>query len=1070
MLGAMLCLTSVYAQNKIALTAIVSNGITAERLPGTTIYLARAKSSHVTGKQGEATILLSSLPDTIIISFTGFQTKSIPLTEKSASPIFIILEPATQELEAVSVSTGYQQIRKERITGSVVRIDNELFNRRVSTGVLDRLDGVTSGLIFNRTNISDEPISIRGRSTLLGSTAASPLIVLDNFPYEGDINNINPNDVETVTVLKDAAAAAIWGARAGNGVIIITTKKGNYHTKLKVDYVTNLTFINKPDLYYSRSYLNPAEYIGVEQFLFSKGYYDANLSNQTSRPAVSPVVDILARQRAGQLSASEATSRINQLVGNDLRAEYAKYIYQNASHSQHAINLRGGADKISYTLSAGFDHNRQSLVRNAYQRTTLSSVTVINPIKKLEITTGVSWIQSNTDQHNQMIPGFTATTYLNNAQFYPYAKLADEAGNPLRVVKDYRADFIDSVRQLGYLDWTYRPLEDLYSANNTRRITDALLKTMARYRITDHLSAEIQYQYERQVRLDRNLRNAESYYTRNLINQYSQRNTATGVFTYPFPKGSILNMLSQDMVAHNARAQLNYNRSFRQIHSLTAMAGAEMREVKTNIYTQNLYGYNDEFGTAVSNLDYKTQFPTYPSGLARVLPDPGGSIYETLNRYISYYLSSVYLFRSKYALSVSGRKDGANIFGAKINDKVTPLWSIGLSWNLTKEKFFTIDWLTELKPRLSFGYNGNVYNASAYLTARYSQASLTGVQAASISAPPNPELRWEKVENLNLGIDFATRNNRLSGSIDIYRKKGLDLIEKAPLAPSVGFSSFNGNAAATQTNGIDIVLNSKLIDKKFKWQTNFLFNSIRDKVLVFDTKYSALSLANNYGSLIAIPGSPLFSIFSFPSADLDPANGDPQGWLNGQVSKNYQALINTVADSLTYHGSARPTFFGSLRNSFSYKQFSLSFNVTYKLGYYFRKNSTSLNYADLVTGTPNRDYTLRWMKPGDEQFTTVPSLAYPTNANRNNFYAYSDVLVEKADHVRLQDIQLSYTLDKGAWKKGPFSHLQCYLYANNLGILWRANKSGIDPDYNDNVYLNSYPAPFSLSIGLRAGF
>ncbi len=1066
----LLCPLWNLAQKSISIKIIVSNGATGDVLPGASLHLTKTNTSHTTGKQGDVTIVLARLPDTLIIRYTGFLTRSVILTDKTVSPLMITLPPTTQELEAVTVNTGYQQVRKERITGSVVRVDNTLLNRRVSTNVLDRLDGVTSGLLFNRTHISDEQISIRGRSTLLSNTAASPLIVIDNFPYEGDINNINPNDVENVTVLKDAAAAAIWGARAGNGVIVITTKKGSYQSKLKVDYVTNLSLVNKPDLYYSHSYLNAADFIGVEQYLFSKGYYDASLANQTSRPAVSPVVEILAKQRAGQLSAADAASQINQLAGNDMRSEYAKWVYQKSTLAQYAINLRGGGDKINYTLSAGYDHNRQSLVRNAYKRTSLSSVTVINPIKRLEITTGIYWIQSHTDMHNQFIPGFSNTTFQGNTQIYPYARLADEEGNPMRIVKDYRTAFVDSVRQLGYQDWTYRPLEDLYSANNTRRITDILLKTMTKYRVTDHLSAEVQYQYERQVRFDRNLRNSESYYMRNLVNQYSQRNAATGVFTYALPKGSILNMLTQDMVAHNARVQLNYNRSFRQIHSLTAMAGAEMREITNTIYTQNLLGYNDEFGTAVSNLDYKTLVNLYPSGLARALPDPGGSIFETRNRYISYYLNAVYLFRNKYALSLSGRKDGANIFGVKTNDKVTPLWSIGLSWNLAKEKFFRLDWLTELKPRISFGYNGNVYNASAYLTARYSQANFTGIQAASITSPPNPELRWEKVENLNLGLDFTTRNNRFSGSIDIYRKKGLDLIEKAPLAPSTGFSSFNGNAASTQTNGIDIVLNSKLIDRKFKWESQLLFNSLRDKVLVFDTKYAATSIANSYGSLIAVPGRPLFSIFSFPTAGLDPTNGDPQGWLNGQVSKNYQALLNTVADSLTFHGSARPTIFGSLRNSFSYKQFSLSFNVIYKLGYYFRKSSTSLNYSDLVTGTPNRDYTLRWMKPGDEQFTTVPSLVYPTNTPRNNFYMYSDVLVEKADHIRLQDIQLSYTVDKSSLKRTPFSSLQWYLYANNLGILWRANSSGIDPDYNDNFYLNGYPAPRSISIGLRATF
>ncbi len=1040
-------------------------------LSGASLHLLKSGRRAGTGRDGAFSLKVSVFPDTLVIGYTGYLTRKMALTLSDLSlDLRIQLTAATDSLEEVVVNTGYQSLQKERVTGSFVQIDNQLLNRRVSTNILDRLDGVTSGLIFNRSNISDEPISIRGRSTLLGGSSATPLVVIDNFPYEGDINNINPNDVESITVLKDAAAAAIWGARAGNGVIIITTKKGAYNRKMKIDFTTNFTFVNKPDLFYTHNYLNSADYIEIEKFLFGKGYYNSNLSNTSSWPAVSPVVDILAKEKAGQISNVDAAAAINLLAANDLRNDYAKYIYRSTLLQQYAINLRGGADKMSYTLSAGYDNNQNALIRNGYRRATLRSQITVNPIKNLEISTGIIWIQSHSDNHNQFIPGGSNTTYYSNTSLYPYAKLADESGNPVRITKDYRSAFVDSTLQLGYLDWSYRPLEDINTADNTSRITDALIGSKINYQISNHLSGELQYQYERQIKMNRDFRNSQSYYTRNLINQYSQRDAATGQFDYPFPIGGILNMNSQEMVASNVRAQATYSRVLHQNHFITAVAGAEAREIKTTFYTQNLYGYDDESGTAVTNLDYKTQFKIFPSAISRTLPDPGGSLYATTNRYLSYYLTAGYHYQKKYSLSVSARKDGANIFGVKINDKITPLWSVGLGWNLDKEQFFKMPWLPQLKLRASYGFNGNVYNASAYLTAKYSPSGLTGAQSAYISSPPNPDLRWEKVENRNLGIDFSTRKNVISGSIDLYRKKGVDLIETAPLAPSTGFSSYNGNAASTQTDGIDITINSRNIDRTFKWYTDFIFNSQQDKVIEFDNRYSALSLANTYGSLIAVNGKSLFAIYSYPWAGLDPVNGDPQGLLNQQISKNYQALINMPADSLVYHGSARPTLFGSLRNTFSYKQFSLSFNMIYKLGYYFRKKSTSINYADIVSSRAHSDYSVRWTQPGDELTTNVPSLSYPSNTNRNNFYTYSEVLVEKGDHIRLQDIRLSYAPDMRQWKRSPFTNLQFYIYASNLGILWRANHSGIDPDYNDNFYLNGYPAPRTISIGCKAEF
>lgn len=1064
------CFTPAFSQNTTTLTIILSSESSGVRLSGATVRLKNHNTLITSDNNGVISIPKGSLPDTAVFYFTGFLPKELPLSAGTVSPLYVLLSPSVQQLDEVTVNTGYQQIPKERLTGSFAQINNELLNRRVSTSILDRLDGVTSGLLFNRTNISDEPLSIRGRSTLLGSAAATPLIIVDNFPYEGDINNINPNDVENISVLKDAAAASIWGARAGNGVIVITTKKGGYNRKMKIEFSSNVTMVDKPDLFYSRNFLDASGYIGAEQFLFFKGYYDATLTNYTSRAAISPVVEILAKQRSGQISSADATAQINALGMEDVRNDYAKYIYRKAVLQQHAVSIRGGSNNLAYTLSAGYDQNQNALVRNGYERLTLQSLNTFSPLKNLEITAGLTYTQTTTDNSNQLIPGGSNTAYYSNLPLYPYAKLADVSGTPLRTVKDYRTGYIDSAIGLGYTDWSYRLLNEINIADNRTKLTDALLRGMVKYKFISHVNAELQYQNERQVKNDRNYRSQQSYYTRNLINQYAQRNPSAGSNTYPFPKGGVLNLALRDLVSSNLRTQLNYQQVFRQKHAVTAIAGAEIRQVKTSLYAQNLYGYDDEFGTAVSNLDYKTQFLLSPSGITRTLPDPGGSINETTNRYISYYSNAAYTYQSRYTVSLSGRKDGANIFGVKINDKITPLWSMGFAWDITKERFYQLSILPSLKLRTSFGYNGNVYNASAYLTAKYATSSLTGAQTAFISSPPNPDLRWEKVQNINTGIDFATKKNILSGTIDLYWKKGIDLIETAPLAPSTGFSSFNGNAASTLTKGLDIVINSRNIDRSFKWYTSLLLNSVQDKVLSFDTKYNALKLANAYGSLLAVPGKSLFGIYSYRWEGLDPQNGDPQGFLNNQLSKDYQALVTSPADSLVYHGSARPTVFGALRNTFSYRRLSFSFNVIYKLGYYFRRNSTSINYQDITNSSVNRDYILRWQKPGDELIAQVPSIVYPSNTNRNNFYTYSSALVEKGDHIRLQDIQLSYTIDKSLWKRSPFNSLQVYLYASNLGILWKANKSGIDPDYNDNFYLNSYPAPRTISMGIRADF
>jgi TonB-dependent SusC/RagA subfamily outer membrane receptor len=312
-----------------------------------------------------------------------------------------------EDVEITAVNNGYQTIGRERTTGSFVKIDNELLNRKVSTNILDRLDGVTSGLLFNRNNINDELLSIRGRSTLLDKDAATPLIVLDNFPYEGDIANINPNIVESITILKDAAAAAIWGARSGNGVIVITTKKGSYQQPIRIDANVNTTFSQKPDLFYSKNFLSATDYIDVEQYLFGKGFYDAQLNSTTSFTALTPVVELLARKRAGTISAADADNQINQLRSNDVRKEFSKYVYQTPVNRQYALTISGGGVNNSFIVSAGHDNNTDLLSRNGYTRSSFNAENRLRLFKGFELVTTIYYTASDQAINNQN--GFRAS-------------------------------------------------------------------------------------------------------------------------------------------------------------------------------------------------------------------------------------------------------------------------------------------------------------------------------------------------------------------------------------------------------------------------------------------------------------------------------------------------------------------------------------------------------------------------------------------------------------------------------------------------------------------------------------
>ncbi len=422
------------------------------------------------------------------------------------------------------------------------------------------------------------------------------------------------------------------------------------------------------------------------------------------------------------------------------------------------------------------------------------------------------------------------------------------------------------------------------------------------------------------------------------------------------------------------------------------------------------------------------------------------------------------MYDKKYVLNFSARRDGANIFGVKINDKITPLWSMGLGWNISNESFYSSNFLPQLKVRATYGYNGNVYYGSAYLSGRYSIAPVTGVETILINSAPNPSLRWEKVKNLNLGIDWTAQNGILNGSFEFYQKDGNDLIQPTTIAPQTGFTTVMANTAKTKTQGIDLTVQSNNLKGALKWSTTLLLSTIKDKLIAYDAPQTNTSI-QNYGEVTGLIGKPLYSVFSYKYTGLDSENGDPTGIYNGEKSKDYLAIINNFnPDSLIYSGSARPTKFGSLRNDFNFRGFNLSFNVVFKLGYVFRRTSTPLNYADLIESKPNVDYQERWQKPGDESKTIVPSLVVANDRNRDNFYTYSDILVESGDHFRLQDIRLSYQFSQKWIQRSVFKNIQIYGYMNNIAIIWKKNKYNIDPDTGGF----GIPNPFSISFGINA--
>lgn len=1036
-------------------------------LPGATIKLKgnEAKVSIVTSSEGRFSVNVPGENAVLIVSYVGYKTKEVNISGADVD-LVVRLEPITAQLEEVAVvSTGYQDIPKERSTGAFEKVNNTLLNRNTGSNILSRLENVTPGILIDRRqNPNRAPgigdVSIRGLSTLT-QYIAKPLVILDNFPFEGELGNINPNDVENVTILKDAAAASIWGARAANGVIVINTKKGSYNSLPQVSFNTNFTIQNKPDLFALKP-MSTSDYIDLEKTLFNNGFYDNKIADVYTWPYLSPVVELMLKARGSEatLTQAEADAQIDALRAYDVRNDYLKYIYRNDIAQQYSINVNGGGNEFSYLLSGGYDNNRFNVVKNNSDRITIRTAIGYKPIAKLEFETSLFYTQ----RKDQTPGAFSDVGYFPQLNL-PYTRLADDSGEPMVVGRDYGIRFLDSADPR-YLDWRYRPLEELDASSRITNTYDWLMNAGAKYKISNVFNLSMKYQYGKTLSEARNWQGKNSYYTRDQINLLTQFDGPQ--VTYNLPIGDILNQTSGNTNFYNIRGQINANKNWNNRHELDVLAGVEKSEkhVKSNSF--NVYGYNDEVLTH-TDVDNITQFisPVYS-----FVSMPSGINFDDLRtRFTSIFANAAYTYNQKYTISASGRKDAANLFGVNTNLRGAPFWSVGLSWKLSDESFYHLNFLPYLKLRTTYGYQGNTDNRlSAYSSIRYTGiGSLLNLPYADLINPANDDLRWERVGTLNLGLDFRLNDNIISGSIEYYSKRSKDVLNLTPLDYTKGFSFATFNSSDMKGEGVDISLHSNNLRGSFKWNTDLFFNYNTNSV----TRYQPLTntISNYIGNGLTtnatlMVGKPAYAIFSYGWAGLDPTTGDPMGYINGEKSKDYAALTTNIRpDQLQYHGSAVPIYSGSIRNTISYRNISLSANIIAKLGHVFRRASVDYNKlmsTANVISVDHADYAIRWQKPGDESFTSVPSFIYPDNPLRDLFYQGSAILVTKADHIRLQDITLSYLLNNPRWS---IKNIKLFVNLSNLGILWRANKLGIDPEY----YLG-YPAPFTTALGLNANF
>lgn len=1001
------------------------------------------------------------------ISAVGRQPirRKILVTEDAPLELgILVLHSMIAALNEVSVvSTGYQKIPAERATGSFAVLTEKDIESRPSPNILSRLEGMVSGMQVNvgqqdRNLVKNhDQFAIRGVNTILSEK--KPLIILDGFPTELDLVSINPSDIERITVLKDAAAASIWGVRAGNGVLVIDTKKGRFGAPPAVNFSATMNVTGSPriDMIPTAS---SADFLSLEKELVDKGILPRPSSPLIlSYPSFPQGTDLYLRFRNGQITQQQLDAAINDLKDNDVRGQYNKYILRAPISQQYNVSISGGSSTMRNYLGASYADEFPSS-RGDYGRR--FTVNFNNETRFLERFTfsGEAMFALLEQKYNGL---GTSGLLPGSNSLAPYDQIVDANGNGLDLAMRFPARIIDSLQGKGYLPWRYNFLDEIANADNTARTWSFRLNTGLRYDIIPSvISAEVKYMMERSTDKTRQYYSPETYTARNTINTY----TDLGTHVLGVPKGGILNMAQSEQSNYTVRGTLDFSPNFGMNSRLDMLIGTEIRETLLQGNNFRAYGYDDRLLTS-GIVNYTTQYNTADGKFT--VPNVQGYT-DQRDRYTSVFGNFTYTYKEKYSVSGSVRKDDSNLFGISKEYKNVPLWSAGAMWRAASEGFIAKDWLNTLNFRMTYGYNGNINKStSPFLVTQaggvnqYNQLPFT-----TVFNPANPQLRWEKVGTFNVGMDVDAFNNRLSANIDVYWKRSSDLLGTVTVNPTYGFTSILANRLEMKNNGIDVQVSGTIIAKKdLTWRAsaNFSYNTNKVTRTYFQQNNTSYYLnANN-----PVQGQQLGTLYVYRFAGLD-QNGtamiyDGKGT---KVASDLNTLDATDLGALVTKGVLIAPYFGGMSQQLTYKSFELSTLITYKFGHQFIRPTVEDYYTIPYSRNSHSDIGRRWEKPGDELVTNVPAV----DVLHMGLYRYrqTDLFVEDAGYARWKELALTYRFKPQLLQATFLKGLAITATGQNLA-LWTKNKEGIDPDYIPSAGVGSVlPPARSIILTVRANW
>ena len=1053
-----------------------------EPLPGVTVLIVGTQLGTATGMDGDFLLRVPEQDSVRLrFSFVGMKTKDVPY-KKNQPALVVVLEEEAESIGEIVV-TGYQQIEKRNLTSSVVTVKTSELKTIGASSIEQMLQGVVPGLSVVNTSAAPgaaPKIRIRGTATISGN--ADPLWVLDGVILENsvpvtaaDLNSpdvmnmfnsviggINPNDIESITVLKDASATAIYGTRAANGVIVVTTKKGKANS-FNIAYQHTSTLSIRP--YYDNfDLLNSKERIALAWEIYEDGLSVWGGTHFNGTPGLEGLLNSYA---LGQITREQLNSMANKL--EETNTDWFKTLFRNAYTQTHNLSVSGGTERTNYYIS--LNYNGEEGVDKASEYKNYGGMVKVNTRLFQGVNMGAILQMDRRDRE----------MYHSSIDLFNYAVRTSRA-IPLHEDNGDLHYYIGTVSGRWH---KFNILNELANTGNESTQTDIKGIVNLTVNLYKGLKYEGLFSYASSHSTARDYATEKSAYVADIRGYEYGEGSEEDIKKSPLPYGGVYNEQTYEQRSSLIRNGLTYKGSLTEDLSIDVLLGQEFRNTNYKGLKSNTFGYFHDRG----NTFYEPALGESTGHLKR--NKVTRSLVDRSN--ISYYGVVSAMYGDRYVLNANIRFDGSNLFGSNPKYRYLPLWSISGRWIISNESFLQDNnTISNLALRASYGLRGNIVEDSSpsIIAAALPPNAVTGLFEMEIQQAPNPDLKWETTASFNVGLELGLFDDRLSLDVDYYLDESKDLIAYKSVSSVSGFSGKYVNYADVRNQGIDVSLSGTLLkNKDWRWTAAFNMGYVKNKV----TKSTSTAQAKYLVQSVYTPGEvyegkPVDGMFSYRFAKLDdkgmPMFYDKDGNVLGVDSEE---IVNYPYDlgNLKYEGTRDPLFSGGLNTRVSYKNVSLSMLFAFGL-----KNVVRLPARAYVT-TPAEDENAnssikdRWRPGQDNTGKTIPALSagdgYITTADGNfyatDWYNLSDQTVVPGDYLRFRNLMIEYQLparwtNKVVVGDRKMGNVTLKFQAQNLFVIADKRLKGYDPEtinYTTTSY-GSLPLARTFTLGLNINF